>query len=686
MAIAKFWARIRRRRVGFSAKVCVAVLLGLVFTVVWSALSSPSSAVSSWRSSFGDVGERGQLAVKGPSVSVQTPISSRNQPPPAKKKEREDVPKSGGNTHKPNEAVQVDVEQENPPEEEEKTEEAEEVVSEEEFIGEQESEDGDDAEIGREEEDEEEEEKEQTVEEPVGKPGPVFDPSARYSWRSCGPKKGPHYIPCVDLEVPGSGKFQGHRHHERSCPRPTPLCLVHLPPGYKPPISWPESRSQIFFPNVAHPMLSAYIKSHQWLRLQGDLLLFPRNDSVPEDAGPRYIDFIEETAPDIEFGKNIRMVLDIQSADFGFVGALVDKGVLTISLGLMVDQTDLTQLSLERGFPAIVANLARRRLPFPSAVFDAIHCSDCGVSWHSRGGKPLLEMNRVLRPGGYFLLSLKQGDAAVEEGLSARTASLSWNVLAQRNDEENEFGIKIYQKPSSNDVYELRGTKKPPLCPPDEAPDSAWYKPIRSCLHTIPTAIEERGSDWPEEWPKRLDHFPEWLADSKERILADTDRWRATLNRSYLTGLGVDWPRIRNVMDMTANFGGFAAALEPLSVWVMNVVPVRAPKTLPIIFERGLLGVYHDWCEPFSSFPRSYDLLHADHLFSQRKIRCRQPVAIVAEIDRILRPGGWIIVRDKVEISRPLEGLLRSLRWEIRMTYAMDGEGLICAQKTAWRP
>jgi hypothetical protein len=53
----------------------------------------------------------------------------------------------------------------------------------------------------------------------------------------------------------------------------------------------------------------------------------------------------------------------------------------------------------------------------------------------------------------------------------------------------------------------------------------------------------------------------------------------------------------------------------------MNVVNVDAPDTLPVIFERGLLGIYHDWCESFSTYPRSYDLLHADHLFSKIKDR-----------------------------------------------------------------
>ena len=52
---------------------------------------------------------------------------------------------------------------------------------------------------------------------------------------------------------------------------------------------------------------------------------------------------------------------------------------------------------------------------------------------------------------------------------------------------------------------------------------------------------------------------------------------------------------VRNVMDMDAFFGGFAAALISDPVWVMNVVPYNKPSTLGVIFDRGLIGVYHDW-------------------------------------------------------------------------------------------
>jgi len=54
--------------------------------------------------------------------------------------------------------------------------------------------------------------------------------------------------------------------------------------------------------------------------------------------------------------------------------------------------------------------------------------------------------------------------------------------------------------------------------------------------------------------------------------------------------------RYRNVLDMNANLGGFAAALVNDPLWVMNVVPVEAKvNTLGIVYERGLIGTYQSW-------------------------------------------------------------------------------------------
>ncbi|XP_009801649.1 probable methyltransferase PMT28 [Nicotiana sylvestris] len=515
--------------------------------------------------------------------------------------------------------------------------------------------------------------------------GPLFDPEAHYTWNLCSTKSKHNYIPCIDIESV-SGKLRNFRHRERSCLKASQMCLVPLPPdGYETPVSWPESKLKILYKNVAHPKLAAFVKTESWVVESGEYLTFPLNQSMPKGGSQHYLDFIEEMVPDIEWGKNIRVVLDIGCKDSSFGASLLEKGVLTLTLGLKDDLVDLAQVALERGFPAVVTPFGTRRHPFPSGVFDAIHCSDCHASWHSNGGKHLIEMNRILRPGGYFILSSKHSSIEVEEAMSTLTASICWNILADKTDEISDIRIKLYQKPQANDIYQSRRKKVPPLCKANENPDASWYVPIKSCLHRIPESIEQRGTEWPEEWPKRLETFPDWM-NNREKLIADSEHWNAVVNNSYLVGLGIDWSNIRNVMDMKAINGGFAAALAQHKVWVMNVIPVHAPNTLPIVFERGLVGVYHDWCEAFGTYPRSYDLLHADHLFSRLKNRCKHPIVIVVEMDRILRPGGWAIIRDKVEILDPLESILRSLHWEIRMTFAKDKEGILCAQKTMWRP
>ena len=61
-------------------------------------------------------------------------------------------------------------------------------------------------------------------------------------------------------------------------------------------------------------------------------------------------------------------------------------------------------------------------------------------------------------------------------------------------------------------------------------------------------------------------------------------------------------------------------------------------------------------------------------------------MAVVAEVDRILRPEGKLIVRDNVQTIREVENMAKSLQWEIRLIYSNGNEGLLCVQKTFWRP
>ncbi|TKY57718.1 methyltransferase PMT28 [Spatholobus suberectus] len=710
MAIARL-VRQAKRPHGLWVKMTAVTILGLCFIFVWAVFSSSSSSVTSQRESFEDIAEPVSSShkprkvegggnklkdesKKGESEKKSNGSSSATRPHPEqqhkgrdKKKEKKKVHKE--DKEKGNHQGSEDPQPQHGQEEKEKEKGEDERVDRESEVDvdvdagtgtdlaesvDQDSEVLEDGDV---------EELRKTSKGKVK--GPLFDPNASYRWKLCSTRSKHNYIPCIDIEV-GGGKVPSYRHTERSCPRTPLMCLVPLPhEGYGTPLPWPESKLKILYKNVAHPKLAAYIKRHSWLMESGEYLTFPQNQSEFKGGIHHYLESIEEMVPDIEWGKNIRVVLDIGCTDSSFAAALLDKEVLTLSLGLKNDLVDLAQVALERGFPAVISPFSRRRLPFPSQVFDAIHCGGCGIPWHSNGGKLLLEMNRILRPGGYFIMSTKHDSIEEEEAMTTLTASICWNVLAHKSDDVGEVGVKIYQKPEGNDIYELRRKKVPPLCKENENPDAVWYVPTKTCLHTIPSGIEQHGAEWPEEWPKRLESYPDWV-NNKEKVVADTNHWNAIVNKSYLNGLGINWTSIRNIMDMKSIYGGLAAALSQQKVWVMNVVPVHAPDTLPIIFERGLIGIYHDWCESLGTYPRTYDLLHADHLFSRLKNRCKQPVTIVVEMDRILRPGGWTIIRDKVKILNPLEEILKSMQWKIRMTFAQDKEGILCAQKTMWRP
>ncbi|CAN6332683.1 unnamed protein product [Urochloa humidicola] len=134
-------------------------------------------------------------------------------------------------------------------------------------------------------------------------------------------------------------------------------------------------------------------------------------------------------------------------------------------------------------------------------------------------------------------------------------------------------------------------------------------------------------------------------------------------------------------MDMNAGFGGFAAALIDQPLWVMNVIPIDQPDTLPVIFNRGLIGAYHDWCESFNTYPRTYDLLHMSNLVGSLTNRC-DIIEVAAEIDRILRPGRWFVLKDSIEMIKKMRPVLKSLHYE---TVVVKQQFLV-ARKSFWRP
>ncbi|KAF7012655.1 hypothetical protein CFC21_026824 [Triticum aestivum] len=526
--------------------------------------------------------------------------------------------------------------------------------------------------------------------------------AASHSWKLCDVDAGADYIPCLD-NVEAIRKLRSDKHYEhreRHCPEEAPTCLVPLPPGYRSPIRWPESRDQIWYSNVPHTKLVEY-KGHQnWVNVSGEHLVFPGGGTQFKRGALHYIDFIQEAKKDVAWGKRTRVVLDVGCGVASFGGYLFDRDVLTMSFAPKDEHEAQVQFALERGIPAISAVMGTKRLPFPGGVFDAVHCARCRVPWHIEGGKLLLELNRLLRPGGYFVWSATPvyqklpEDVEIWEAMSALTRSMCWNVVNKVKDRINRVGVAIFQKPMDNRCYDGRSAANPPLCGEFDNPDAAWNVSLQSCMHKLPRDPTMRGLRWPEEWPLRVEKPPYWLKSSEtgvygkpapEDFQADYEHWKRVISNSYMEGLGIDWSAVRNVMDMKAVYGGFAAALRNMKVWVMNVVPIDSPDTLPIIYERGLFGLYHDWCESFSTYPRSYDLVHANHLFSKIKKRC-ELLGVIVEVDRIVRPEGRLIVRDDMETIREVESIVKSLHWEVRLSYSQDNEGLLFVQKTMWRP
>ncbi|KAH7566101.1 hypothetical protein JRO89_XS08G0086000 [Xanthoceras sorbifolium] len=525
---------------------------------------------------------------------------------------------------------------------------------------------------------------------------------SEYNWKLCNVTAGSDYIPCLDnwQAIKSLRSTKHYEHRERHCPEEPPTCLVPIPEGYKRSIEWPKSREKIWYYNVPHTKL-AQVKGHQnWVKVTGEYLTFPGGGTQFKHGALHYIDFIQESVPDIAWGKRTRVILDVGCGVASFGGYLFDRDVLAMSFAPKDEHEAQTQFALERGIPAISAVMGTQRLPFPGRVFDVVHCARCRVPWHIEGGKLLLELNRVLRPGGFFVWSATPvyqklaEDVEIWKAMSELTKAICWELVSIKKDTVNGVGVALYRKPTSNECYEKRSQQEPPICPQSDDPNAAWNVPLQACMHKVPMEPLERGSQWPEQWPARLEKTPYWLLSSQvgvygkpapEDFSADYEHWKRVVSKSYLNGMGINWSSVRNVMDMRAVYGGFASALKDINVWVMNVVSIDSADTLPIIYERGLFGIYHDWCESFNTYPRTYDLLHADHLFSKIKKRCNL-AAVVAEADRILRPEGKLIVRDNVETISQLESMVRSMQWEVRMTYSKDKEGLLYVQKSMWRP
>lgn len=227
------------------------------------------------------------------------------------------------------------------------------------------------------------------------------------------------------------------------------------------------------------------------------------------------------------------------------------------------------------------------------------------------GGVYLLEVHRILRPGGFWVLSgppvnyenrWKGWDTTIEEQrsnyekLQELLSSMCFKLYAKKDD------IAVWQKSSDNLCYNKLSNDPdayPPKCDDSLEPDSAWYTPLRPCVVVPSPKLKRTDLESTPKWPERLHTTPERISDvpggNGGVFKHDDSKWktRAKHYKKLLPAIGSD--KIRNVMDMNTAYGGLAAALVDDPLWVMNVVSSYAANTLPVVFDRGLIGTYHDW-------------------------------------------------------------------------------------------
>ncbi|CAN1236847.1 Probable pectin methyltransferase QUA3 [Linum grandiflorum] len=501
------------------------------------------------------------------------------------------------------------------------------------------------------------------------------------------------HMPCEDPRRNSQLSREMNFYRERHCPAldDTPLCLIPPPNGYRVPVQWPDSLHKIWHANMPHNKL-AERKGHQgWMKRDGEYFIFPGGGTMfPEGAIP-YIEKLARYVPLRDGG--LRTALDMGCGVASWGGYLMKEGILPLSFAPRDSHKSQIQFALERGIPAFVAMLGTRRLPFPAFSFDLIHCSRCLIPFTAYNASYFIEVDRLLRPGGYLVISGPPVRWAKQEkewsDLQGVARALCYELITV------DGNTAIWKKPSEDACLPSENEFGLHLCDESVDPTSAWYFKLEKCVTPQSSVKGKCAVGMIPAWPARLNKQParaSFMNNGNDLFESDSLRWarRVAYYKSSLN-VKLGTPAIRNVMDMSAFFGGFAAALASDPVWVMNVVPAHKPSTLDVIYDRGLIGVYHDWCEPFSTYPRTYDLIHVSGIDSLVKApgRCSL-VDLLVEMDRILRPEGTVVIRDSSEVIEKVARLTNAVRWtgtihETEEEESNGSEKILVATKNLWR-
>ncbi|XP_011025778.1 PREDICTED: probable methyltransferase PMT2 [Populus euphratica] len=513
------------------------------------------------------------------------------------------------------------------------------------------------------------------------------------------------YTPCQDQKRAMTFPRENMIYRERHCPPQEEKlhCLIPAPQGYVTPFPWPKSRDYVPFANAPYKSLTVEKAIQNWVQYEGNVFRFPGGGTQFPQGADKYIDQLASVLPFTN--GTVRTALDTGCGVASLGAYLWSRNVITMSFAPRDSHEAQVQFALERGVPAVIGVFGSVKLPYPSRAFDMAHCSRCLIPWGANDGMYLMEVDRVLRPGGYWVLSgppinwknnyiswqrpkeeLQEEQRKIEE-----TAKLlCWDKKYEKGE------MAIWQKRVNADSCRARqDDSRATFCKSADV-DDVWYKKMEACItpYSDSGSSDEVAGGALKVFPERLYAIPPRVASgsipgvSVETYQDYNNEWKKHVNAYKKINKLIDSGRYRNIMDMNAGLGGFAAALESPKLWVMNVVPTIAERsTLGVIYERGLIGIYHDWCEAFSTYPRTYDLIHASGVFSLYRDKCDME-DILLEMDRILRPEGAVIFRDEVDVLVKVRKMVGGMKWDTKMVDHEDGplvpEKILVAVKQYW--
>ncbi|EPS59468.1 hypothetical protein M569_15338, partial [Genlisea aurea] len=508
------------------------------------------------------------------------------------------------------------------------------------------------------------------------------------------------YTPCQDQGRAMTFSRENMIYRERHCPPEGDKlrCLIPAPEGYVAPFRWPKSRDYVPFANAPYKSLTVEKAIQNWIQYEGNVFKFPGGGTQFPQGADKYIDQLASVIP-IENG-TVRTALDTGCGVASWGAYLWSRNVIAMSFAPRDSHEAQVQFALERGIPAVIGVLGSIKMPYPSRAFDMAHCSRCLIPWGSNDGLYMKEVDRVLRPGGYWVLSgppinwktnFKSWQRPMEELEEEQRLieDIARLLCWEKRSEVNEIAVwqKTTDSASCRAKQENSGAR---FCESSDA-DDVWYKKMEQCI--TPSSGAD-SSEYLKPFPERLHSVPPRIASgsipgvSTDTFMEDDKLWKKHASAYRKIIKIIDTGRYRNIMDMNAGFGGFAASLESPKSWVMNVVPTIAEEnTLGAIYERGLIGIYHDWCEAFSTYPRTYDLIHANRVYTLYKDRCNFE-DILLEMDRILRPEGAVVFRDEVDALVKVKRMIGGMRWDSKMMDHEDGplipEKILVAVKQYW--